>query len=88
MDEVEASAVLQGVDLGDLGLVPMMEAHMPPWTLMLMWRIPDGVTLDADAASSVAGTVTWHVGTSPQKRSIFELQLDIAESEEGSEDEP
>jgi len=75
VDEVEASAVLKGVDLGDLGLVPMMEAHMPPWTLMLMWRIPADSVLDVDAASSVTGTVTWHVGSAPQNRTAFELPL-------------
>jgi len=69
------------MDLGELGLVPMMEAHMPPWALMLMWRIPEGAETHPDAPSSVTGTVTWHVEGGTKQYTGFELQLDLPVAE-------
>jgi hypothetical protein len=77
VDQVDASASLQGVDLGELALVPMMEARMPPWTLMLMWRIPEGSELHPQNSSSVTGTVSWK-GTGEQlHRTTFQLPIEI-----------
>ena len=88
VDEVDASAILQGLDLGELSLVPVMEAHMPPWTLMLMWRIPPDGHRSEGSDSSVAGTVAWRVGSAPQEHTSFQLQLQLAPAEGGSEESP
>ena len=78
VDQVDASASLQGTDLGELELVPMMEARMPPWTLMLMWRIPESFEPDRELESSIAGTVTWR-GTGKQtRRTAFEIPIEVA----------
>jgi hypothetical protein len=77
VDQVDASASLQGVDLGELALVPMMEARMPPWTLMLMWRIPEGSELDIQKSSSVTGTVSWRGTGELVHRTTFELPIEI-----------
>ena len=62
---------------------------MPPWTLMLMWRIPDSSELDIRQDSSIAGTVTWRAQSDQVQRSVFELPLQIASPElPGSESPP
>ena len=88
VDAVDASVILHGADLGELELVPMMEAHMPPWTLMLMWNIPAEVELNESMRSSVRGTVTWHVKGQNTARTPFELQLELGSSEGKAEEEP
>ena len=88
VDAVDASAILHGTDLGELELVPMMEAHMPPWTLMLMWHIPADAEFKKTMGSSVRGTVTWHVQGQNTARTPFELQIDTGTTERNVEENP
>ena len=82
VDSVDAAATLQGVDLGELELVPMMEARMPPWTLMLMWQIPSDSTFIVDGDSSITGTVAWRSASPTVRYTSFTRALDLESTQD------